>query len=251
MATQDDGFSVLRNTKTSFYLGDEAYYYMPTHTEYKGETIFGIHSRFKTSGSESVSGLHFNKLDNNWIYAHNGTVSKYTGVKMFNDSYYFFKHLLRKNTTLDQWAIEAEVKQAGFSGKGILYNTKSKEIFYFCNQPSQITILDGALIFSSWKIELERTIATYKRVMGYSWKVGEQKTVIPTIHTEELDDIFIHIKNNKVIEQTELAVSAWGYQNTPYKPTQQELDEIEAEMEAEVKKEIEEEKKRENRARYN
>lgn len=120
-----------------------------------------IHLRFATSGRKDNANLHFWQY-NNWHFAHNGTIPKLPGNKIFCDSNLFFKELCKQNIFRGQKylklaKIEKLADQKNLWGRLIFVNTNSKKIFFFGDYKSQL-IENECLIISSVDLEMTKTI---------------------------------------------------------------------------------------------
>jgi predicted glutamine amidotransferase len=219
ISSEKDGYAVY-NGQSNFYLGQPAYENIESNLIYNNEPIFIIHSRTKTTGSDDIDGLHLQEI-NGYVFAHNGTVGKYSTVLKKSDSYYFFKHFLRLYKKITLEAVEKWTKKADFSGKGLLYNKSTDELYYFCNQPSQVLILKDALIITSYEPETTEKIFKVNKILGFKWySESEEKEIKGILHQEQIDDIYLHFKAGKCKEQTAIKTREIGVYNsyTPYKP---------------------------------
>ena len=211
IAWENSGYSVFREKTTTNYIGDNAYKVknMTKNLEYKGEEIFIIHSRTATCGEDGVDGLHLQNI-NGYVFAHNGTVTKYNKVDKKSDSYYFFKHYLLRYNKITPENIVEWGSACGFSGKGLLYNPEKKDLIFFANMAGQITAIDNALIISSYEIETEFKKLEYKKILGFSWLSYEGKEKISGIlHQEKLDDIYLRFKNGRLTSEADIKISRY------------------------------------------
>jgi predicted glutamine amidotransferase len=211
LSMEGDGYSVYRENRTYFYDGEKAYTNILNNLEYRNEEIFIIHTRTKTAGSSGIDGLHLQDIGG-WVFAHNGTVNKFAGVLKKSDSFYFFKHLLKRYKNLNAENVNKYTQEAGFSGKGVLYNPKEKTLIWFCNTPTQVYILDDAIILTTFKLTTSYTFYDYKTVLGYTWKVAEKRVEIGgIIHHEEIDNIFLKFEDGILKETGKIENRSYYY----------------------------------------
>lgn len=101
LSEEKDGYSIQKNNKTFFYDDSEiSYKNMNNNIAYKDEKLFIVHSRTSTAGDDNINGLHLQTLFDDWVFAHNGTIDKFSNVITNSDSYYFFKHLLDRKSVV-------------------------------------------------------------------------------------------------------------------------------------------------------
>lgn len=218
LSQEQDGYAVFRDGETDNFVGDEAYRYLDTNALYRGEKLYIVHTRTKTAGATGIDGLHLQPLSGNFYYAHNGMVRKYQNVLRHSDSYYFFKHLIRKYKGEISYDIVREhVTETGFSGKGILYDKSRDMVYLFVNQQSYMTVLDGALTFTSYEPVLKKTIYDTRKMLGFAYysnkRTEDFRGIVATV---TLDDCFMRFERGKVVEQRKMEGTYAGYYGTWY-----------------------------------
>jgi len=202
LAEEKDGYSVFRNSTDTHYIGTNAYDNIEKNLEYKGEYMYIVHTRTTTAGSAGLSGLHLQKMKGGYTYAHNGTVTKYSNVKLNSDSYYFFRHLIAKNKTITADVVSEEIKNTSFRGKGVLYNYLTNDLYFFNNMIGYVNVLNGCIILSSYDLEKKLNVEKTHSINGYTWKTKGKETAIKGIlHSESIDDMYIHFKNGLLVEK--------------------------------------------------
>jgi len=212
LSSEQDGYSVFRNDTSFFYDTDLAYKNIGSNLSYKNEELYIVHTRTSTGGSEGVAGLHLQTLFKDWIYCHNGIVDKFSGVAKHSDSYYFFKHYLKKyKGKVTPETINDHSQDTGFSGKGILYNKKTKDLYWFCNVAGQITILADCIILSNYDIETKKKEYQIKSVLGYQWYEEYKEVEISGIvHQSSIDNTYLHFKDGLLIDQAKFENKSYG-----------------------------------------
>lgn len=198
LCAERSGYSVFRDNYTFDYIGDAAYKNAETNFTYKGEEVFIIHTRTRTSGSMDTEGLHLKKLDNRYVFAHNGIVSAFQNVERFNDSYYFFKRVIQKAITVKN--IVKAIEKYKFSGRAFLYDTDKKIMHYFCNSDSYIHALPDCLIITSYDLNLEYTRYKSFNVLGYTWYEKQDTEEIPVLRREKIDDMYMKFKDLYLVD---------------------------------------------------
>lgn len=218
LSAEQDGYSTFRNDTAYFYDGEPAYKNIGSNLIYKNEELFIVHTRTSTGGSEGVAGLHLQTLFNDWVFAHNGMVEKFSTVAKKSDSYYFFKHLLKKYKKITPEIINNHSQDCGFSGKGVLYNKKTKDLYWFNNIAGQITILDDVIILSSYDIETTKKIYIVKSVLGYKWYEESEKIQIEgIIYQKSIDNCYLHFNNGLLIDTGTIENKSYsGYSGVGY-----------------------------------
>ena len=203
LSAEQDGYSVFRDDISFFYDTDLAYKNIESNLTYRNEQLYIVHTRTSTGGSQGIAGLHLQTLFKDWVYAHNGIVDKFSGVAKHSDSYYFFKHYLKKyKGIVDPETINSHSQDTGFSGKGVLYNKKTKDLYFFNNVAGQITILDDCLILSSYDIETKKKEYEIQTVLGYSWyKEYKEVEISGIVHQSSIDNTYLHFKDGQLIDQ--------------------------------------------------
>ena len=209
LCSERSGYSVFRDTDTFDFIGDNAYKNAHINMEYKGEQVFIIHTRTATAGAMDIEGLHLKKLDNRYIFAHNGTVSSFANVERYNDSYYFFKRVIK--SAINPKNIVHAIQKYGFHGKGFLYDTDKRIMYYFCNMFSYIHALPDCLIITSWEANIEITQYKSHNILGYTWYETLGKERLPILKTEKIDDIYMKFKDLYLVEEESIAKSTSSY----------------------------------------
>ncbi|MCX7698857.1 MAG: hypothetical protein N2114_05275 [Candidatus Goldbacteria bacterium] len=195
LKSEQSGYSVLRNNEAFYFLN---YKYFNNNIRYLNEKVYILHTRTATAGSLDIDGLHLKNI-NGFFWAHNGFVSKFADVKDFNDSYYFFNNLINKSAGLiDKKAIEKEINESEFSGRGVLYNPYSKELFLFATNSLWVYGLDDCLIFTSFELNLKSKKYFYKNILGLTFVKGIKEKEIKGIKKQKFEKIFIKFKNDKL-----------------------------------------------------
>jgi len=215
------GYSILRENKTDFYLGDKDYNNFDVHAKYNGENMFCIHSRTSTGGDRDQKGLHLQRFGN-WFWAHNGVVSGLSNVKDYSDSFYFFRALLSNqkidnpDEKLSKELIETYCKDLSFHGKGFLWNPKTRIFQWFCNSQSYVYLIDGCIIISTFLLILKKEEYTFSSILGYSWISEVKTTDIEVTFHENIDDVILTFWNNKLIQREKLDTTVrTNYRDTP------------------------------------
>jgi len=184
------------------------------------------HFRLSTCGDEGKDGCHLQHINHRYIFAHNGTVSAFNSAKRKNDSYHFFNRLLQKNKKINTEILNGASQMYGFSGKGFLYDEKNDIFHIFMNQLAYIYILKDALIFSTWKLDLEYDKVKYHSTLGFQWeeKIGTEK-IEGILYDENIDNLYMKFVKNKLILQDYFKNTTYYYNNSysggyakPYSP---------------------------------
>lgn len=219
LKTERCGYSVLRQDKTDFYLGQDDYDRFEDNVKYNNENVFCIHTRTSTGGDTDKKGLHLQKFGN-WFWGHNGIVGG-LNVKDYSDSFYFFRALLATqkvdlpDAMLSKTVIEKTCKDLNFHGKGFLWNPKSKTLQWFCNSQSWIYLIDGAIIISTWEINLKKEEYSIASVLGYDWVYNVKTVPIEVLHQEHIDDTILTFDDNFLVQREKLDTTVSWSNNTP------------------------------------
>lgn len=223
LKVERQGYSVMRDNKSHYFLGPKDYDNMQENIKYKGEKVMCIHSRTSTGGSLDEKGLHLQRTGN-WFWAHNGMVTGFSGVKDHSDSYYFFMSLIsalkidEMDKPISKDLIEKACQDLSFGGKGFLYNPKSKILQWFCNAQSYIYLLEDCIIITTYDLNLDVETYEYASILGFSWITKTTTEKIEVIHQETVDDIMLTFQNNQLIGRQNVTLRKYGnYNNTPQK----------------------------------
>lgn len=133
------------------------------------------HFRIATVGEKSLANVHGQQIGN-WQFAHNGSVSSFSGGGLRegeSDSLKFFKALtsVLKNKTKPEKVgniIEKVSISKSFFGRGILYNQQHDDLYFF-GTAWQLYFIGGAyIVLSSTVIDFDEYKETYK-VKGFEF----------------------------------------------------------------------------------
>lgn len=215
LATQDDGYSVYEDGETRFFMGKEAYKTdnIAKNIAYKGNEIYMTHFRISTGGADSINGLHLQKLNDRFVFAHNGTVRHFYDVKTHSDSFYFFNNLLNsgKKDVVYHKKINKAILKYDFSGKGFLYDEENKDLHIFMNMKLYIYGLPNCLIFATYDIETSLAVREYKETLGMSYCVEKESDPIRFEFTASIDDHYMKFHNGIYVEKKKLTSRATRY----------------------------------------
>lgn len=203
LVQEKDGYSLLRNNKPYYYIGDSGYRNIDKNIQYKGEQVYILHTRTATSIDRSIEGLHLQEIQG-WYFAHNGVIGGYHGVQDKSDSYYFFKNYL-KNHQPSKKILEKEISKRNFNGKAFLYNPKTKNMIFFCNSKSYIYLYKDCLIISTFELSFNKKTIITGSELGYTYiyEIDKSEPIQEPIYSEEIDDTYIKIQDTVKIK-TEL-----------------------------------------------
>jgi hypothetical protein len=224
LSTEKDGYSIYRDGKTEFFQGDEDYALMPENLEYRGEEMLMVHFRSATAGARDKTGLHLQKINKRFVYAHNGVVSNFNAVKNFSDSYYYFRNLIVKadyKVTTD--AISQSLKDNTFWGRAFLYDEKLKTLHAWNTLTTYVYALEGCLILSSFDLETDVEDIEYKEVLGYTFKVEKEKRKITFLHESTFVDQHWTFKNGSLVSRAAIAKKVWSSGYNPAKEDEEEF----------------------------
>lgn len=208
LSREQSGFSVLRNNNPYYSLD---YSNFNKKIAYKNEEVYIIHTRTATAGAVDKKGLHL-KSFNGWFWAHNGLVSRFSNVEDYNDSYYFYFNLIN-NTSLTKKEVEDYINDYGFSGRGVLYNPYKNKMIIFATNDLYIYGLKDCLIFSSYQLDTKKNIIKQDYVLGWTFYKNAGQIEIDIENKQKISDVFIEIKNNKVINIEKLDIKKVGMFN--------------------------------------
>jgi len=204
LATQSDGYSVWeKGQKAKGYIGKKDYKIenVKKAIEYKGSEVYMTHFRLSTCGADDKNGLHLQEISERYVFAHNGTVSKFSSVEIKNDSYFFFRRLVTKYDDITPKEINKCIKEYGFSGKGFLYDKLKDEFHFFNNMPAYLYIFNEAIVISTWKLELEEKQYKIGSTLGFEWKVEQGIYNIKGImYQETIDDTILKLNGGMLVE---------------------------------------------------
>lgn len=217
LATQKSGYSVYDGKRTYNYIGDTAYQMQNIYknVRYTPSSVWMTHFRISTGGSNGVDGLHLQNI-NGYIFAHNGTISGMKNIQKKSDSWYFFRRLIETNKTINNNTIQEACTKYGFSGKGFLYNPKTRIFYFFNNQEAYITVLPNTLILSSYKLKTELKTYVEHTILGYTWRTDTGTKQLPIIVQHEIDNTYMMFKDNILIERGYIE-NASGYNSGYYR----------------------------------
>lgn len=228
LSKEDDGYTLYKNGRTYAHFGLNAYKFMSTNLTYHKEEQFFIHARTATGGSHGVDGLHMQRLEKRYIYAHNGWIGGFSNVVKKSDSHYFFARLLKKYGEPSFDTIVEAIGLYNFSGRALLLDEEKNELWFFANLIAHIYCLPDCLIMSSF--ELEEKLATYteKSALGFTWREDEQEEKITGIlHHEEVENVIFRFKDNELSEVAEIPSKVGqyrGFNNYSYLPDEEKQE---------------------------
>jgi len=196
LSREKDGYAVYEFDKGKgerrVFVGTEAYNNISKNIEYNGGEIYMVHFRTKTSGESGEEGLHLDKIQDRYVYAHNGTASKFSGKKTKSDSHHFFEELLSKELNIKN--INSTINESNFWGRAFLFDEKENRLHIFCNSFVQIYALKDCLVFSSYALEMKPKDGEIKIILGLPLTTKESKE-IQIIGESEMVDEYITFLN--------------------------------------------------------
>lgn len=204
---EKDGYAILRDGKVDYHYPTSTYDFRKKlsyktnfprfrkNITYKGEKVYCLHVRTATGGEKGINGLHLQNI-NGWYFAHNGWVRAYQGVRIKNDSYFFFRNLIKKyGDNIEQGVLEEEAERRGFYGRGVLI--KDKKIIIFSTQDIFVYGLPDCLIFTSFKLNLidEDRKKKHLKILGLDFWADRR---IKGVEEHEGGAFYIEIEGLKV-----------------------------------------------------
>lgn len=203
LAGEKDGYALYQYhrgvSQRKTFVGEEAYKNIAANIKYVGAELYMVHFRTKTSGGVGgVEGLHLDKIQNRFVYAHNGTVYKYAKEKTKSDSYHFFVNLLSKELTTP--SIEEAIDESFFWGRGFLFDETENRLHVFCNYDVYIYGLPDCLILTSYP--LVKTLPSYssREVLGFPFFVENKNTELPVIGEDTITHSHLVFENGIFIK---------------------------------------------------
>ena len=201
MAEEQDGYSTYRDGVSTFYTD---YKGIGDNLAYAGERIYMAHTRTRTTGGTGVDGLHLQRIKDRYVFAHNGSISKYADVKDKNDSYYFFDDLIKMN--ISKKNIEKHSEKSSFWGRAFLYDELLDRFHIFCNNPLYFTMLPDCLVISTFELVIEEPAGEKKfNTLGLDWFIETPgKRIQGLLGTLDLDDTYMVFHNGKMSYRTDI-----------------------------------------------
>lgn len=187
LCAEKDGYSIYRDGEIEHHM---TYGTVTNDMTYKGEKLFVTHFRTSTGGERNENGLHLQRLQNRYIFAHNGVVSQINQPTK-SDSYHFFDGMVSAyGEAIDESYIGMDIADFGFSGRGFLYDEKDEVMHIFSTYIMYIYALPDCLIFATFKLETEVKAYTMKEVLGMPFK-QERKFEIPFLFEDSFYEEYL------------------------------------------------------------
>lgn len=213
MSKQEDGYSVSDGRGGFTYMGKTAY--RPANviknTLYSGKSPYHfIHFRKSTAGDRTTTkGLHLQWLMNRFTFAHNGTISDFSSVKDYSDSYYWFKHYLMSfQKVVDYSTCLQYLSSKSLVGAAMLYDRRDDKLHLIIRKECPIIFLPDCIVFATFDISMVYKKKKYADILGFTYAEDDETIDIPHIGQQKFDDVFLSMKKGILVEEGDISWNA-------------------------------------------
>lgn len=179
--------------------------------------MFAIHTRTATTGTICEKNTHLHCINNRYYYAHNGFVMNYQqGTNDTTDSHAFFNAYFKKYDNITAKTLGHFIDKKSFSGRGFIYDVKTKKSYLFSTNELNIYAIDTSLVFSTYKLSFSVTKNIIKTVRGYDFVTTEKIKLFEPDNKDSVKNKLITLQDGKIISSEDFPAKKFPLYNSNY-----------------------------------
>lgn len=133
------------------------------------------------------------------------------------DSMLFFEDYLQSGK-IDGNSLSKFINEAGFMGRGFIYDTKLDTSYIFSNNNLYVYAIQGALVFSTYDVDLSDSYTKSETVQGFKFTKSVELEKIRAKASSIISNKLIVIKGSKVTRVEKLTERKVSYSVANYVP---------------------------------